>query len=115
MDRLEEMIRRIVEFRDARDWEQFHTPKNLAIKLSVEAAELLELFVWRKDDEMEEVVEAKRERLREELGDVLIISLLLAHDLGMDVYDLVMEKLRVDEQKYPVEKFKGRCEKYSEL
>ncbi|MEM5882721.1 MAG: MazG-like family protein [Candidatus Aenigmatarchaeota archaeon] len=115
MDKIEELTRKIVEFRDKRDWKKFHNFKDLAIDISVEAAELLEIFLWKKEIELEKVVKEKEEEIKEELADVLIASLLLAHDLGFDVYEIVKEKLEKNEKKYPVEKFKGVAKKYSEV
>ncbi|MEM5834382.1 MAG: MazG-like family protein [Candidatus Aenigmatarchaeota archaeon] len=115
MDEIEELTKKIVEFRDKRDWKKFHTFKDLAIDISVEAAELLEIFLWKKENELEKVVKEKREEIKEELADVLISSFLLAHDLGLDVYEIVKEKIKKNEIKYPVEKFKGVAKKYSEV
>ena len=115
MERLEEAIKKIVEFREKRDWKQFHSPKDLAMDVSVESAELLEIFLWKKENEMEKVVKEKRERIKEELEDVLITSLLLAHDLGFDVTEIIEKKIEENERKYPVEKFKGKSGKYNEV
>ncbi len=115
MDRIEELTRKIVEFRDERDWKKFHNFKDLAIDICVEAAELLEIFLWKKEEELEKVAKEKRKKIEEELADVLITSLLLAHDLGFDVYKIVKEKIEVNERKYPVEKFKGVAKKYNEV
>ena len=115
MSEMEDLIKKIVEFRDERDWKKFHNPKDLAIKVCVEASELLEIFLWKKEDELEKVVEEKREKIEEELADVFITSFLLAHDLGFDVREIVEKKLRINEEKYPVEKFKGIAKKYDEV
>jgi NTP pyrophosphatase (non-canonical NTP hydrolase) len=95
------------EFVAARDWKQFHTRENLAKSISIEAAELLELFQW--DDNPDE------ERVREELADVLAYCLHLADDLGMDIGDLILEKVAKNELKYPVEKSRGKSQKYDRL
>ena len=95
------------EFVAARDWKQFHTRENLAKSISIEAAELLELFQW--DDSPDE------ERVREELADVLAYCLHLADDLGLDIDDLVLEKVAKNELKYPVEKSRGKNQKYDRL
>jgi len=107
-----ETIEAIINFRDERDWKQFHNPKDLAISLSLEAAELLENFQW---SSSEEAVGGKLDSLREELADVLICSVLLADALGADIDSIVEEKLRLNCGKYPVEKAKGRKEKYDSL
>ena len=99
----------VIAFRDARDWAQFHDPKNLAIALSVEAAELNERFLWKRPEE------ADTDGVREELADVLIYSLLLAHHYGLNPVDIVREKLSVNERKYPVDRSRGRADKYTDL
>jgi NTP pyrophosphatase (non-canonical NTP hydrolase) len=99
----------IKRFRDARDWAKFHDPKNLAINLSVEAAELLEVFLWR------DALEADAERVKEELADVFYSAFLLADTFGLDVGSIVRAKLKQNAKKYPVRKAKGSKKKYNEL
>lgn len=108
----DETIRRVVQFRDDRDWRQFHTPKDLAISMSLEAAELLELFQWSGADL--ECAE-KREKLREELADVLSYCILMADVCGLDLDEIMNEKVTKNEAKYPVEKARGNAAKYTEL
>lgn len=108
----DETIARVLRFRDDRDWLQFHTPKDLAISLSLEAAELLEVFQWSGTDLH---CEAKRDKIREELADVLSYCILMADVCGMDLDEIVNEKVTKNEAKYPVEKARGRAEKYTEL
>ena len=108
----DETIRRVIQFRDDRDWRQFHTPKDLAISMSLEAAELLELFQWSGADL--ECAE-KREKLREELADVLSYCILMADVCGLDLDEIMNEKIAKNEAKYPVEKSKGSAAKYTEL
>jgi len=103
------IIADIRRFRDARDWKQFHDPKNLAVCLSVEAAELLEVFLWKSHEEID------RRRLEEELADVLYAAFLLADSYGLDVGKIVRAKLRKNALKYPVRKSKGSRKKYDEL
>jgi dCTP diphosphatase len=103
----ERALEALRKFVAERDWKQFHTRENLAKSISIEAAELLELFQW--GDEPDE------ERIREELADVLAYCLHLADDLGIDVDDLVLEKVAKNELKYPVEKSKGTSHKYDRL
>ena len=108
----DETIRRVVRFRDDRDWRQFHTPKDLAISMNLEAAELLELFQWSGTDlECRE----KLPRIREELADVLSYCILMADVLGLDLDEIMNAKVDKNEAKYPVEKARGRAEKYTEL
>ena len=106
------LIDELVKFRDARQWEQFHNTKDLALALSIEAAELNELFLWKPVEECENV---DRARLREELADVFAYSLLLAGKHGLDVKEIVIEKIRKNNEKYPVDRSKGSAKKYNEL
>ena len=103
-DRAIEALRQFVA---ERDWKKFHTRENLAKSISIEAAELLELFQW--DDEPDE------ERLREELADVLAYCIHLADDLDVDIDDLVLEKIAKNNLKYPIEKSRGKSDKYDRL
>ena len=108
----DETIRRVLKFRDDRDWRQFHTPKDLAISLTLEAAELLEVFQWSgKDLECRD----KLEHIREELADVLSYCVLMADVCGLDLDEILREKVAKNEAKYPVEKARGRADKYTEL
>ena len=100
------------QFRDERDWGQFHDSKNLALALSIEAAELNELFLWKKEDEAEQVDRAK---LREELAGVFAYAIMLAGRHGLEVSDIVKEKIAKNAAKYPVEKSKGSAAKYDDL
>ena len=102
----------LVKFRDARQWKQFHNTKDLALALSIEAAELNELFLWKPIEECEKV---DRERLKEELADVFAYSLLLAGKHDLDVKEIVLEKIRKNNEKYPVDRSKGSARKYNEL
>ena len=115
---LEELTRRLVAFRDAREWKQFHTLKNLLISLTLEAAEALELAQWKTDEELEAALkgDAKlRARLEEECADVLLYLLLIAEKAGFDLAQAAARKMELNARKYPVEKAKGRAEKYHEL
>ena len=108
----EEVISVLLKFRDDRDWEQFHDSKNLALALSIEAAELNELFLWKNFPESENI---PREKLKEELADVLSFAFLLAHKHGFNPFELVLDKVVKNNEKYPVEKAKGKSDKYTEL
>ena len=108
----DETIQRVLKFRDDRDWRQFHTPKDLAISLSLEAAELLELFQWSGTD-LE--CPGNRDKLREELADVLSYCILMADVCGLDLDEIINEKLTKNEAKYTVEKARGSAAKYTEL
>ena len=108
----DETIRRVLKFRDDRDWRQFHTPKDLAISLTLEAAELLEVFQWSGAD-LE--CRDKLERIREELADMMSCCVLMADVCGLDLDEILREKVAKNEAKYPVEKARGRADKYTEL
>ena len=108
----DETIQRVLKFRDDRDWRQFHTPKDLAVSMSLEAAEVLELFQWSGAD-LE--CAGKRGKLREELADVLSYCILMADVCGFDLDEIMNEKVEKNEAKYPVEKARGSAAKYTEL
>ena len=105
-------MNRINQFRDDRDWRKFHNEKDLAISISLEASELLELFQWKNS---EEVVERSLNEIKEELADVLIYSLMMADNLNLDVEDIIKEKIEINTKKYPIELSKGNNKKYTEL
>lgn len=108
---------RIIVFRDERDWKQFHTPKDLTIALSIEVSEILELLLWKDSDEIRELLrdDEFKHRFKEELGDVLIYSLLLCHELGIHPGRAIDEKLQKNEKCYPVHLAKGSAKKYCDL
>jgi NTP pyrophosphatase (non-canonical NTP hydrolase) len=112
MSEIRELIEALVKFRDERDWAQFHDSKNLATAISIEAAELNEVFLW-KDVKASEVVD--KEKIKEELADVFAYALLLAEKHNLDVKQIVLDKIARNAQKYPVEKAKGSAKKYNEL
>ncbi|HSU66659.1 MAG TPA: nucleotide pyrophosphohydrolase [Tepidisphaeraceae bacterium] len=112
---ISELTAAVVRHRDERQWGQFHTPKELAISLCVESAELLSLMQWQTGKQLEETVSAKHPKLKDELADVLHSVLLLASELGISPGDALLEKLKKDAAKYPVEKSRGRNVKYNEL
>lgn len=112
---LQELTKRIVSFRDARDWKQFHKPKDMALSLMLESAEVGELFQWKGDSEIEEKLPSMREELGRELSDVLYWVLLMAHDSGVDLGAAFERKMSENERKYPAELAKGSAKKYSEL
>lgn len=99
----------IIKFRDDRDWAQFHNPKDLSLALSIEAAELNELFLWKTSEQ------AEPEKVKEELADVLTYAFMLAYQYGFDIPAIVREKLQKSSIKYPVDKAKGKSTKYDQL
>ncbi len=109
MKETDEIKQALINFRNERDWEQFHNPKDLALAINVEAGELLELFLWKTPEE------ANRDKVKEELADILAFSFLLAEKYGFDIKDIVMEKIRINGEKYPIDKSKGSAKKYNEL
>ena len=106
---IEEITVRLIKFRDERNWEQFHNSKDLALALSIEAAELNELYLWKKAEDV------NIEKLKEELADVFIYAFLLARKHSLNIRDIMMDKISVNEKKYPAEKAKNTARKYSEL
>ena len=108
----QETIDEVLKFRDDRDWKQFHNPKDLAISISLEAAELLEVFQWSAEDI---ICEGKMDKIREELADVVSYCILMADACGVDLDEIVQEKMKRNGEKYPVEKAFGSKEKYTEL
>lgn len=112
MGEIREIIKEIVKFRDERDWAQFHDTKNLATAISIEASELNELFLWKTVEESENVNKTK---IKEEIADILIFSLLLAEKHNLNVKDIILKKIHENSKKYPVDKVKGSAKKYTEL
>lgn len=106
---MDEVINRLRQFRDERDWKQFHNPKDLALALSIESGELLEAFLWKSPEE------ANTESVKEELADVFAFALLLADAYDFDVEKILMEKIDKNEKKYPVDKARGTATKYTDL
>ena len=114
-DKIERLQQRIIDFRNKRDWKQFHNPKDIALSLVLEATEVLEHFQWKNEKEVQEHVIRHKEDIGEELADVLYWVLLMSHDLDIDIADALERKIDKNEQKYPVDKAKGTAKKYSEL
>lgn len=110
--RLNNLEKKINEFRDERNWRQFHNEKDLAISISLEAAELLELFQW---NTSEETIQTKQSEIEDELADVLIYSIMFASNLNLNVEEIILNKLKKNNEKYPVEKSKDSKEKYTNL
>lgn len=109
MSDIKEITQALLKFRDERDWAQFHNAKDLALALNIEAAELLETFLWKASEQ------ADIDKVREELADVIAFALLLAEKYDLDVKQIVLQKIEQNAQKYPVEKSRGSAKKYTEL
>lgn len=106
---MNEAIKKLRQFRDERDWGQFHNPKDLALALSIESSELLEVFLWKQPED------ADVEKVKEELADVFAYALLMADAYGLDVEKIVLDKIEKNGKKYPVNKSRGSAKKYNEL
>lgn len=109
---LEKLIKEVVEFRNKRNWKEYHSPKDLAISISLEASELLENFQW---STSEESLSKKMSFIKEELADVLIYCILFADSVGLNIDEIIAQKLRENDIRYPVDKSYGKKEKYNEL
>lgn len=112
MSEFKRLTDRVVAFRDERDWQQFHNPKDLALSLSLEASELLENFQWKTS---EEAVEKNGENIKDELADIVIYALLFANETGINLVEAIEHKIQKNIEKYPVEKAYGSNSKYTEL
>lgn len=109
MNDIELITNALVEFRNEREWDQFHNPKDLAIALNIEAGELLETFIWK------DAKEANPNKIKEELADVFAYAFLMAEKCGLNVKEIIFEKIKQNSEKYPVEKAKGTAKKYNEI
>jgi len=114
-DSLDQLAQRLQAFAQARDWGQFHSPKNLASALIVEAGELLEHFQWLTEDQSRNLDAAKKQEVAFEMADVLLYLIQMGNELGVDLIDAAQRKVALNEQKYPVEQAKGSSKKYDEL
>ena len=112
---LDELMTRVLKFRDERDWKQFHDPKDLALTLVLETAEVLEHMQWRNGRELRDHLSKRSKEVGHELADVLHVLILLAEDVGVDLASAFQEKMRLNERKYPVHKARGSAKKYTEL
>jgi len=115
MNELERLTAEVLRFRDERDWKQFHNPKDVALSLLLEAGEVLEIFQWQDAAGVAETARTRKDDLADELADVLCYTLLMAHELGIDLAQALPAKLRKNALKYPVEKAKGSSSKYDAL
>ena len=115
MKDIDDLIAKVIKFRDDRDWKQFHNPKDVALSMMLEAGEVVEHFQWKNEEETREYVKLHKDHIGEEIADVLKYLLLLSHDLDIDVVSAVERKMKKDGEKYPVEKAKGNHTKYKKL
>jgi len=112
MNEFKEIMESLKTFRNDRDWKQFHNPKDLATAISIEASELQELFLWKKNEELDEVDEQK---IRDELADIFSFSFLILDYYGFDLNEIISDKIKKNAKKYPISKSKGTSTKYDEL
>ena len=109
MNDIDQIIQKLIEFNNERDWDQFHNPKDLALAINVEAGELLELFLWKNPEEADKV------KVKQELADILAFAFLLANKYDLDVKKMILEKIEENGKKYPPDKARGTAKKYNEL
>lgn len=110
-----EIIEKILQFREARDWEQFHTPKNLSESIVIEASELLEVFQWVESSKSQQLASDKKNKIEDEIADIMIYILYLCNDLGIDLDEAITNKIQKNDDRYPQDKSKGNSKKYTEL
>jgi NTP pyrophosphatase (non-canonical NTP hydrolase) len=109
-----QLIERIVRFRNEREWKKFHNPKDMALSLVLEAAEVLEHFQWKSEEEANSYIKTKKDDIGEELADVLYWVLLMSHDMNVDIMSAFEKKMKKNEDKYPASQVKGSSRKYTE-
>ena len=110
-----EAMAELLAFRTERDWEQFHTPRNISASICIEASELLEIFQWAKDEDLKDIVEARREEVEFEVADLVMLLSYFCHDHNIDIEDVLRRKMIINKKKYPVEKSRGVSTKYDRL
>ena len=115
MSNLTDLTKEVIDFRDKRDWKQFNKPKDLALSLVLEAAEVLEHFQWKDGKDLEIYLKKNKKEISYELADVLYWVLTMSYDLDINLAKAFREKMKINDKKYPVSKFKGRREKYNQL
>ena len=115
MKNIKDLTEKIIAFRNARDWKQFHNPKDVALSLVLEAGEVMEHFQWKNKEEVEKYIKTNKNDIGEELADVLYWVLLMSYDLKIDILDALEKKLEKNKVKYPIEKAKGKHTKYNKL
>ena len=115
MSEIKEIIEKIKNFRDKRDWMQFHDPKNMAVSIILEASELLEHFQWKTKEEVEEYITQHQNEVQDEIADIALYLFELADNLGVNLISAMEKKLSKNAKKYPVEKAKGNAKKYTRL
>lgn len=112
---MDDLIKKLIQFRADRDWEQFHNPKDLSISIAIEAAELMEEFQWKTKEEVDLHIEKNKEKVADEIADIMTYLLLLANDLDIDFTEAINAKMKKNEKKYPIDKCKSKNTKYTHL
>ena len=114
-EKLKAITEKLIEFRKQRDWEQFHDPKNLAEAISIESAELLEVFLWKQAKDSRNLSDNELQKVIEESADIMIFLIYLSKECGFNLLDVVERKIKTNSEKYPIKKAKGTAKKYTEL
>ena len=114
-DKIKGLTKKVIDFRDKRDWKQFHNPKDVAISMALETSELLEHFQWKNNEEVEQHVKKNIKKIGEELADVFYWVLLMSNDLGIDISNALIKKISINSKKYPIKKARGKHTKYNRL
>ncbi len=115
MNGIDELTKKIILFRNSRDWKQFHNPKDVALSLVLEASEVMEHFQWKSDEEVGKYIGKNKNKIGEELADVLYWLLLMSYDLEINILDALDKKIKKNKVNYPIKKAKGNAKKYTEL
>ncbi|MBU1105520.1 MAG: nucleotide pyrophosphohydrolase [Candidatus Riflebacteria bacterium] len=115
MKTYQDLLKKLIIFRQERQWEEFHKPKDLAMAAAIEAAELMQEFLWKTDDEILVQVSKDKERFADEIADTVVYLMLLANDLGIDMYASIEKKMKKNAERYPVDKCRGKSTKYTNL
>lgn len=110
-----ETLNSIIKFRDDREWSQFHTMKDLCLGLGIEVAELQEIFLWKSEQQLAEVIEKDKTKIADELADIFVFLTYISHDLGIDLNSAIQNKMKQNSKKYPIAKAKGNNKKYDDL
>ena len=115
MDNIKRLTKKLIDFRNARDWKQFHNPNDVAVSLALEAAEVLEHFQWKNGKELNDYTKTHKDDIADELADVFNWVLILSHDLSINIVEASSRKIEKNKKKYPVDKAKGKTTKYDKL
>ncbi len=116
MDKFDILKNKAIDFRDKRDWKQFHTPKDMSISIAIEAAELMECFQWKNAETLKQYLSSEKSKnVSKEMADILIYLITMAHDLNIDLIEEALMKIDENDKKYPISKSKGNATKYKEL